>query len=180
MIHTIKLDRVLRETVATPYHDLVTRPTGAAVRTSIEQAIAEADAATTLLDFSSVGLMDFSCADEVIAKLLLRTEPGSGHYVVLQGLREDHTEAIDHVLTHHSLAVLVISPDDDGPRVLGSLPPDLQVALAMVHRLGSTDAAGLADTLLWPLERAMEALEALAFLRVVQAADGAYQPILVQ
>ena len=103
MMHTIRVDHVLREAVNTPYRDLVTRATGAAVRTSIEQAIAEADCPTTLLDFSAVGLVDFSCADEVIAKLLLHTWTDSSHYVLLQGLREDHSEAIDHVLSHHKI-----------------------------------------------------------------------------
>jgi hypothetical protein len=180
MIHTIKLDHVLRETVATPYRDLVTRPTGAAVRSSIEQAIAEADAATTLLDFSSVGLVDFSCADEVVAKLLLRVEPGSGHYLVLQGLREDHSEAIDHVLTHHSLAVLVVSPDQETPQVLGHLTSELQLALAAVHRLGQTTTARLADLLLWTVDRATTALTSLTSLRLVRESDGTYQSILTQ
>jgi hypothetical protein len=42
MIHTIRLDRILQGAVATPYRDLVTRPTGAAVRGRVEDAMAEA------------------------------------------------------------------------------------------------------------------------------------------
>ena len=78
MMHTIRVSRVLRETVNTPYSDLVTRATGAAVRTSIRATIAARPGGTALLDFSEIGLVDFSCADEVVAKLLLdehRTMP---------------------------------------------------------------------------------------------------------
>ena len=58
-----------------------------------------------MLDFTEVGLLDFSCADEIVAKLLLDTDPGIDRYVMLLGTREDHTEAIDHVLNHHALAI---------------------------------------------------------------------------
>ena len=89
MMHTIRVDRVLRETVNTSYSDLVTRATGRAVRSSIRQTIAGLEGGTALLDFSSVGLVDFSCADEVVAQLLL--EKTDDVIVVLGGLREDHT-----------------------------------------------------------------------------------------
>ena len=44
MIQKIPVDRVLREAVATPYRDLVTRATGAAVRVGIEREMIAADA----------------------------------------------------------------------------------------------------------------------------------------
>jgi len=72
VIQTIPLGQVLQETVVTPYRDLVTRPTGAAVRGWIQNAIAQSTAPTTLLDFTGVGLLDFSCADEIVAKLKSR------------------------------------------------------------------------------------------------------------
>ena len=69
----IDLSSVLRQTLACDlYSNLVTRPTGAAVRGQIE---ADARAtpvarALTVIDFSHVSMIDFSCADEVVAKLL--------------------------------------------------------------------------------------------------------------
>jgi len=71
MIQTIRIGTLLRETVASPYRNLVTRPTGAAIRNRIQAAIADSDCHTALLDFSDIELLDLSCADEVVAKLLL-------------------------------------------------------------------------------------------------------------
>ena len=103
MTQTIRVEQLLRESVSGPYCDLVTRPTGRAVRTSIQRRLTVQHTALALLDFSEVGLVDFSCADEVIAKLLL--EPGCDTAIVLQGLREEQLEAIEHVLEHHDIAV---------------------------------------------------------------------------
>ena len=71
MIQTIHIGHLLRETVASPYRNLVTRPTGAAIRNRIQETMADSDCLTALLDFSGIELLDFSCADEVVAKLLL-------------------------------------------------------------------------------------------------------------
>ena len=73
MMH-IDLSSVLRQTVSCElYSNLVTRPTGAAVRAQIEALLADArERSLTVIDFSHVGMIDFSCADEVVAKLLLR------------------------------------------------------------------------------------------------------------
>ena len=71
MIETIRIGHLLRETATSPYRHLVTRPTGAAVRHSIELALSRSDCLTALLDFSEIELLDLSCADEVVAKLRL-------------------------------------------------------------------------------------------------------------
>jgi hypothetical protein len=176
MVQTIKVDQVLRETVATPYRDLVTRTTGALVRTGIERAIRDGQSSTTLLDFSAVGLVDFSCADEVVAKLLMGSMP-EGRHLVLIGIREDHSEAIDHVLRHHDLAVLV-TDDEAGPcRTLGLLSADVALALAQVQKLGRIDVSALAKAAEWSLERAAEALERLTLLRLVRTESLTYCPV---
>ena len=73
MINHIDLSSVLRRTVCDLYSDLVTRPTGAAVRDGIEKQLSElGDRSLTVIDFSHVGLLDYSCADEIVAKLLMR------------------------------------------------------------------------------------------------------------
>ncbi|HUL69102.1 MAG TPA: hypothetical protein VLT17_02560 [Gemmatimonadales bacterium] len=177
MILTIMVERVLRETVQVPYRDLVTRSTGAAVRTGIERAIAEGGCATTLLDFSEVGLLDFSCADEVVAKLLLRTQTEDDRYVVLSGLREEHFEAIDHVLNHHQIAVLAKVEAEAAPRALGRLAPELQDALAAAQQLETGDAESLADAIGWTVEHAADALQSLALLRLLCADQGHFRRI---
>ena len=55
----------------------------------------------TVIDFSHVGLLDYSCANEVVAKLLLRfaTEtPPSDAYFVFRGMQEWHLDAIEAAL----------------------------------------------------------------------------------
>lgn len=179
MIYTIRIGHLLRETVASPYRNLVTRPTGAAIRNRIQEALAESDCLTALLDFSDIELLDFSCADEVVAKLLLADEERGGRFVVLRGLREDQHEAIEHVLNHHGLAVAAVAPGDEHerPRLLGWVTPDARAAFGCVCALGAVTAGELAAALGWVLARGEEALEALAVRRRVMADADRYRPL---
>jgi hypothetical protein len=167
MIQTIHIGRLLRETVTSPYRNLVTRPTGAAVRGRIQAALAS-DCRLALLDFSGIELLDLSCADEVVAKLIL-ADAGCGRCVVLSGLREDQHEAIEHVLTHHRLAVAVLAAGDEdpAPRLLGWVSADGREAFACLCGSAGLSAEALAATLDWTRARVEEALAALALHRLV-------------
>ena len=57
--------------------------------------------------FTGVGCIDYSCADEIVAKLLRDRRA----VVVLSGISDGHREAIEPVLAGHGLAVLVERPD---------------------------------------------------------------------
>lgn len=164
MIETIPVAHVLREAVATPYRNLVTRPTGAAVRGRIETVLAASACRTAVLDFSEVDLLDLSCADEVVAKLLRVLSAQLDRFVALRGLHEDLWEAIDAVLARQDLAVVVVR--DDGPALLGSVPDDVREAFQGLGATRPTDAAGLAGHLGWPEPRAAAALSALVTLRL--------------
>jgi hypothetical protein len=177
MMQRIDLAPLLRETVTTPYSDMVTRSTGAAVRGRIEQAIAGTSHRTTQLDFTAVGLLDLSCADEVVAKLLLRVAVEEDHFVLLSGVTESHQDAIDHVLERHNLSVEALAAGDPAPRVLGVTTPDVVTAFHAIQRLGAGDAKRLADALSWTVERAADALQSLALRRLIQAAGGTYCPL---
>jgi len=115
VIEHIDVHALLRRTVCHLYSDLVTRPTGNAVRRGIEEAVADrrraGELAALVIDFSQVGLVDHSCADEIVAKLLLdlRTEGRTPCHVVFRGLTSAHLEAIVPVLEHHGLALLMES-----------------------------------------------------------------------
>ncbi len=110
MKNHIDVSSVLRQAVSERFSNLVTRPTGVAVRSFIEaQLDAEVRnsgvAVVTVIDFSSVGMMDFSCADEIVAKLVLQRDscaPG----LVFSGLSESHIEAIDVVLERHGMSLV--------------------------------------------------------------------------
>ncbi|HCR04782.1 MAG TPA: hypothetical protein DIU18_06310, partial [Gemmatimonadetes bacterium] len=66
----IDVGSLVQRSVATLYSHLVTRPTGRAVRLAIESLLADAgDIALSLIDLSEVNVLDFSCADEAVAKL---------------------------------------------------------------------------------------------------------------
>lgn len=105
MIQHIDVHAVLQESVSGVYADLVTRPTGRVVRERIERAMAAAqgDAAIARIDFTGVGCIDYSCADEIVAKLLR----GGPAVLVLTGISDAHREAIDPVLAGHRLAALI-------------------------------------------------------------------------
>lgn len=176
MIETIRIGHLLREAVAAPYRNLVTRPTGAAVRTRIEERLARSNCLTALLDFSEIELVDLSCADEVVAKLLQTGRTAC--FVVLQGLREDHHEAIDHVLTHNRLAVAAVPPGSREPRLLGWVPADARAAFACICDRGPLAVPDLARALGWLEGRSREALGQLALHRLVRPSGELYHPIL--
>jgi hypothetical protein len=145
MINHIDVSTVLRRTVCDLYSNLVTRSTGAAVRTEIEQQLADInDRTLTVIDFSNVGLLDYSCADEIVAKLLLRytdERDGGDHpvrregYFLFRGIRESHADAIEAVLEKRGLA-LVAETDDGAPLLLGTVGEGERAAWQAVTRLG--------------------------------------------
>jgi hypothetical protein len=178
MIETIRIGHLLRETASSPYRNLVTRPTGAAVRNRIEDALARSDCLTALLDFSDTELLDFSCAEEIVAKLLLAQASDQPRFVVLRGLRDDQHDAIEQVLTHHRLAVAAMVAGAE-PILLGWVSPDARAAFACVCRLGRARTGDLAEALGWPEPRASEALEALTLHRLVRPEGDLRYPLLV-
>lgn len=105
----IDVGTVLRGTVCDLYSNLVTRPTGAAVRNAIERQVVEIGTpVVTTIDFSQVNLLDFSCADEIVAKLLLRyaADDGPTGYVQFRGIHDGHLDPIETVLERHALALV--------------------------------------------------------------------------
>ncbi len=103
---------VLQESVSGVYADLVTRPTGRVVRERIERVFAAGAGgrgapAVARMDFTGVRCIDYSCADEIVAKLL-RARPA---VLVFLGITEGHREAIEPVLVGHGLAALLELPD---------------------------------------------------------------------
>ena len=141
MINHIDVSSMLRKSVCELYSNLVTRPTGAAVRCEIEQELDRiGDRALTVIDFSHVGLLDFSCADEIVAKLLLQyvstDAPRREVYFVFRGISESHMEAIEAVLERHKLA-LVTQHADGGTRLLGIIGLEERRAWEIISQLGA-------------------------------------------
>ncbi|MEO5799725.1 MAG: hypothetical protein ABIZ70_02455 [Gemmatimonadales bacterium] len=168
MSAVIRLDLLLRETITTPYHDLVTRPTGAAIRERVIRALEAAPGLDAELDFSAVRILDYSCADEVVAKLLA-AEHLPVTRIVLRGVSDEHADAIEHALNCHGLAVVIVAADSTLPRLLGAVTDDGHAVFAALLSFGRTEAVPIANSLAWPAERALQALQDLARHRCVLA-----------
>jgi anti-anti-sigma regulatory factor len=180
MMNHIDISSVLRQTLACDlYSNLVTRPTGAAVRGQIEVLLSETnERALTVIDFSQVSMIDFSCADEVVAKLLIRyADESRPHdaYFLFRGVSEHHRDAIEAVLERHGLALAI--EQEDGVELMGVLTDVERRAWDAVYRLGKVDAADLAAEIETSVGVAQEALDALAQQRLVMCADGEYVAI---
>jgi hypothetical protein len=177
MMNHIDISSVLRQTLACDlYSNLVTRSTGAAVRGQIEQLLSESrERALTVIDFSQVSMIDFSCADEVVAKLLMRyaaDDPPQDAYFLFRGVTEHHSDAIEAVLERHGLALALESEGE--VHVIGTLTDGERSAWAATYRLGRVNAADLAADLGTAPDDAQQYLDALCRLRLVMRVDGQY------
>lgn len=174
MINHIDLSTVLRRTVCDLYSNLVTRPTGAAVRTAIETQLAELGGRTvTVIDFSNVGLLDFSCADEVVAKLLLPycdDRPPGDAYFVFRGMSETHLDALEHVLERHRLA-LVLQTEGASPTIVGAVSEVERRAWEAVLMLGTASLREVAHAIAVADAEADGVLSALRRRRLVIRLD---------
>jgi hypothetical protein len=188
MTNHIDLGTVLRQTLsANLYSNLVTRPTGAAVRGQIELMLRTSERTLTVLDFSHVSMIDFSCADEVIAKLLL----GHGRqdreaYFVFRGMTDDHWDAIEAVLERHGLALVVERGRDQeggggvggGVELVGVLEDrERRVFRAMKSRGGSTAAWELAIDMNEPETTIAAVLDHMWRRRLIMRDGDAYMPV---
>jgi hypothetical protein len=180
MTNHIDLGSMLRQTLsASLYSNLVTRPTGAAVRTQIETVLADTLAngrALTVIDFSHVQMIDFSCADEIIAKLLM-SHGAKGHesYFVFRGMTEDHWDAIETVLERHGLALVV--ERDGGLDLLGVLTHTERRAWDLLKQRGRVPLADLPGNEDESIDLFRDALEGLWRRRLIMRANDVYIPV---
>lgn len=165
---------MVRQSVATLYSHLVTRPTGQALRLGIEAQLTELGAlCITVLDFSEVVVLDYSCADETVAKLIqrfLRSDRPAEAYFVARGIDDRHRETIESVLRRQQLAIAAELADGETV-LLGDVAPDEVEAWAALNDLVRGAAADVAGVLGAREEEASAALEALARRRVVARLD---------
>ncbi len=138
---------LMREEMLNGSNNLVTRETGAVIRERLErELIAETDPRVAFLDFSGVGVIDYSCADEVIAKLISRLLIGEygDKFLVLEGLSSNQMENIAVALDRKKLAVLYL-PEGGGWQVIGFLNNYLRKTLVSVMERGSITLRELAQ-----------------------------------
>lgn len=144
--------KLLKEELKNGSADLVTRPSGQVIRERIERDISvEKDGEVIALDFSKIGIIDYSCADEIIAKLISRltsVEYGD-KYIVLTGLSENQKENIEVALERKDLSVMVEMTDDE-KILIGSLHDYLKETLDLILNKGKITAGELSDELKLP------------------------------
>ena len=102
--------------------EMTGRSRGTRIREAIERRLREEKGTVcVVLDFSGIGSIDFSWADEVVAKIVSRLWSGEygEKFLVLKGLTPSQIENIGVALERKRLAVLVTGPE--GWRVVGSL-----------------------------------------------------------
>ncbi|MEW6409227.1 MAG: hypothetical protein AB1488_03830 [Nitrospirota bacterium] len=143
------LHEILRQELKNGSDNLVTRSTGEILRRRIEKELESfEERVKVLLDFSRVGIIDYSCADEIVAKLISRLLSGEygNKYIVLSGLNENQRENIEVALERKELAA--IGELRNGRRLLlGILNNYLRETLDLIHKKGSITAKELSETL---------------------------------
>ena len=145
---TYDLDTILKEELKNGSNNLVTRPTGQVVRERIERDLEQAPEGTVIgLDFSKVGVIDYSCSDEIVAKLLSRLLAGEygEKYLMLTGMNDNQRENIEVALERKDLAI--IGETSEGTRaVLGNLNKYLRDTLEFVAGRKKATARELSET----------------------------------
>jgi hypothetical protein len=174
------LTQLHRRTITSFYSNLVTRPTGRAIRMGVESQLAEMEAGRRLclsvLDFAQVQVMDYSCADEIVAKLLLRYAPEdrpAEAYFIARGLEEHHTEAIEAVLERHSL-LLVVQEGGEDTHLLGPCNPIERACWSALARLEQADVPAIVAATALAEAAVLPTLHRLASQRVAVALRGGY------
>ena len=175
----IDVGAILQASLNGVYTDLVTRATGRTVRTQIELHMAAGQpGAVSVIDFSRVGLLDFSCADEIVATLMRRCCADSlaaDRYLLFSGITDAHLDAIEHVLERDRLA-LVVQFMGLGPlRLVGVVDEIERLVWETVVRLQPTVAAAIAADAALDEDDVHTHLSALHRRRLVMKDGAAYR-----
>ncbi|MGB9628367.1 MAG: STAS-like domain-containing protein [Thermodesulfobacteriota bacterium] len=121
-LHTLSLKKLTNGLLKNGSKEMTGRIRGIRIREAIEKFLGEkGEGQKVILDFSGIGPIDFSWADEVIAKIVSRLWSGEygEKFILLRGLNPSQAENISVALERKRLAVLTIGPK--GWRVIGSL-----------------------------------------------------------
>lgn len=141
------LYKLLKEELKNGSNDLVTRTSGQVIRRRIERDIEnEKNGEVIALDFLKVGIIDYSCADEVIAKLISRLLSGEygDKYILLRGLNDNQKENIEVALERKDLAIM--AEMKKGEKILlGNLNNYLKETLQLIIKKGKITAKELSE-----------------------------------
>jgi hypothetical protein len=119
---TLSLKKLTRALLKNGLREMTGRSRGVRIRQAIEKILGEEKGSLRIvLDFSGMGSIDFSWADEVVAKIISRLWSGEygEKFLVLKSLNPSQAENIGVALERKKLAVLTTG--SEGWRIIGSL-----------------------------------------------------------
>ena len=119
---TLSLKKLTNILLKNGSKEMTGRSRGVRIRQAIEKILGtEKGSLRIVLDFSGMGSIDFSWADEVVAKIISRLWSGEygKKFLVLKNLNPSQAENIGVALERKKLAVLTTGPE--GWRIIGSL-----------------------------------------------------------
>jgi len=146
-IKVYRIIDLMDENLTNGSKNMVTRETGRIIREAIEVKIQkEQEEMIIILDFSGIGIIDFSCADEVAAKFIARLnlKEYGDKYLFFSGLTPSQEENITAALEKKKLSLLSLK-ENGGWKLLGILNPYLKDTLDLVMARKSLTARELAD-----------------------------------
>ena len=119
---TVSLKKLTQTVLKNGSREMAGRLRGARSREALEKILGEGKGSICLaLDFSGMGAIDFSWADEVVAKMISRLWSGEygDKFLILRNLSSSQAENVGVALERKKLAVLTTGPK--GWRIIGSL-----------------------------------------------------------
>ncbi len=165
----LKLKDIVKKEIKGKYADLVTRQIGRVLFARLENEIrAISDGTVVVVDFSDIGALDYSCADEIFARLilLLQNNEYGEKFIIFSHLSLHHKENIQIVLEKKDLAVLI--RDQGKWEILGSLDNYLFQTLTTIMQEGKISSSELSHRLHLALNTASMRLSNLSKLRLVR------------
>ena len=119
---TLSLKKLTTTLLKNGSREMTGRSRGIRIREALEKILGEEKGTLrVVLDFSGMGSIDFSWADEVVAKMISRLWSGEygEKFLVLKNINPSQSENIGVALERKKLAVLTTGPE--GWRIIGSL-----------------------------------------------------------
>ncbi|MCE5196033.1 MAG: hypothetical protein LLG09_02745 [Negativicutes bacterium] len=142
---------------------LVTRKIGKAVKDLLAVNLqASGEPEVLILDFREIQILDFSCADECIAKLLIEI---CGDFfgpkaLLLSNLSEDQLENVAAALSQRNLVICYLSGGQ--LRILGELKEPLAATLDVLNQNKTVTAREIADLMQIAINTASNRLSELS------------------
>ncbi len=146
---------------------LITRQLGKQIKERIIQSLEHEEMDVVILDFTGVQVLDFSWADECVAKLLAELNADLYHYkgILVENCTDDQAENIAAALLQRNLYLIRL--ESLRWQILGDLREPLFSTLNYLHQSKSVTARDVADYFQIAINTASNRLSELAKKHIV-------------